>query len=165
MVKSRVPNLKDNALWFAKWVVAGIIAMWSQIPGQVAMLITFMGIDMLTGLIAAYQEKSLDSRVTRKGLTRKLLTLILLYVIHVLEQQAHIELGLEKIAAVAYIINEAISIVENCAKSGVPIPEALVSTLKRFQKLSFDKSPETGQYRSIILSDTTPKTGEIKLRP
>lgn len=147
-----MPTLKENTWWVAKWVVAGIIGTWSSIPAPVVTLLIFMGIDLLTGLIAAYAGQNIDSRVGRKGISRKLMTLILLYVIHLLETQAHFELGLEKVAAVAYTINEAISIIENCAHSGVPIPDQLVTTLQRFRKITFQKIDDTGKFE--VVQDT-----------
>lgn len=157
----RTPSLKENTFYFAKWMVAAIIAMWASIPAPVITLMIFMGVDMLTGLISAYAARKLDSRVGRAGVTRKLLTLILLYVIHLLETQAHLELGLEKIAAVAYTLNEAISIIENCARSGVPIPDQLISTLKRFQKITFVRSDETGRFNVVSVQE--PRAAQPKV--
>ena len=47
-----------------------------------------------------------------------------------------IELNLEQIGALAYLVNEVVSIIENCAKAGIPIPSQLVDALAGYSQVS-----------------------------
>jgi len=51
------------------------------------------------------------------------------------ERELGAEWKIEQIAAFAYCVNEAVSVVENCSRIGVPIPVQLVSALASMQRL------------------------------
>lgn len=121
------------AVW--KWLIAFIIAQWLQIPGIMRALLVCMVIDYGTGIAAAFVRKEISSEAGVRGLVKKMLTLIVLLAAHIGEQAAGIEFHIEQIGAMAYLVNELVSIVENCSKAGVPIPSQLVEALLTIKKL------------------------------
>lgn len=117
----------------AKWIAAAVIAQWASIPTAIHFLIWFMALDFATGVIAAFVQKRLSSSASLRGISKKVLILIMVLVAHLTEKAFGLELGLEKIAALGYTANEAISIIENCANSGVWIPPQIVEALAKFR--------------------------------
>lgn len=104
-------------------------------PSAVQLLIVLMGFDFMTGLISGFVRQKLSSDVGFRGIAKKLLALILLLLLHILEQAMGTPFQIEKIGALAFAINEIISIVENCAAAGVPIPVQVVEALLNAKKL------------------------------
>ncbi len=135
-------NWSLAAAW--KWLGAALLAHWGGMPSAVQLLIALMVCDFFTGLGAGIVQKRLSSAIGFRGIIKKLLILLLLLVIHIVEQSTALpiemkifgmELKLATIGSWAFIVNELISIVENCANAGVPIPEQWVAALLNAKKL------------------------------
>lgn len=130
-----------------KWFIAFIVGEWLLFPaaGRQALttLAIFMVLDVATGLWASGMHGKIDSGVGRRGVSKKLATLAFLLVAHGIEHLVGAELNLEVVGAVGYTINEAISIIENFAVIGVPIPSPLVAALLQAKKLRI--SPATDE--------------------
>lgn len=120
-----------------KWAAALLIGMWMKTPSVIRFLMAFMVIDYASGLAVAYMRKELCSDIGRRGLVKKLLSLLFLLAVHVMEQATGLNVGidLDSTIAVGFALNEAISIVENCARAGVPIPAQLVTALINVKRI------------------------------
>ena len=119
-------------------ILAGAIGgIFTQIFGgwsiALTILVICMAIDYGSGLVVAgvfhASPKSmgggLDSNVGWKGLVRKVATLVIILIAHFVDML----LGTEYIrdaVVIAFTINEIVSILENCALMGVPIPKVLL---------------------------------------
>lgn len=129
-----------------RWIGAFVVAEWLRIPDAMRTLMALMVIDYGTGLVAAWQKGDLSSSRAKRGLTVKILILVLLYVAKIVEQQAeHTGLNIHFVStggAYAYIVSEGISIVENVTRAGVPVPAAVVTRLMAFKKLFKMATPE-----------------------
>lgn len=113
-------------------------------------LLIFMGIDYLTGLIVAgvfknstkSESGALESRAGWKGLCRKGMTLLIVLISYRLD----LMLGTSYIrdaVVITFAVNEALSILENAALMGLPLPAVLVKALDVLkQKASFDEGTE-----------------------
>ncbi|OMC81840.1 hypothetical protein BK128_21460 [Viridibacillus sp. FSL H7-0596] len=88
----------------------------------VTILLAVMALDYATGLIAAFVNKQLNSRIGTTGFARKLYVLILIAAVYLVESvlfgSEHVGDGI----AIAYIAIEFISITENGVKMGAPMP-------------------------------------------
>jgi len=134
--------------------VAGTVTAW--IGGWDMMLKVLLGLmllDYLTGVYAAWCEKRLNSDVGGKGIIKKVLILVVV----VVATQVDLLLGTwgetlpflpefipqmaRSLAICFYIANEALSIVENVGKAGVPIPGFLKGSLEQVR----DKSGAGGK--------------------
>ena len=107
------------------------------------LLLMLMLVDYVTGIIAAMIRRELSAAESWKGLLRKSLVIAVLGTSHLMEENLGMEIGIEKIGAVAYCVNEAISIVENVARSGVPIPGQLVAALLTMKKLRMREATQS----------------------
>lgn len=122
--------------------LAGIIAAATTLFGgwddAMAILTIFIALDIVSGWLRAFVQKKLSSSESFRGVTRKVLT----YVIVAVAAQADRFTGtnLVRNAVIAfYCGTEALSILENTVAAGLPVPEFLKQVL---EKLNKDKFPE-----------------------
>ena len=100
--------------------------------GLLYALLVFVVIDYITGIMCAVVDKKLDSRIGFKGIFRKVLIFALVGVGHLLD--THI-IGTGSVLRTAviffYLSNEGVSLVENAAYLGLPIPAKLKAVLEQ----------------------------------
>ena len=122
-----------NQLTFA--TIGGFIGwFWGGCDGLIYALITFVVIDYITGVMCAIVSKNLSSEIGFKGLFRKVLIFMLVGIANVVDMQIIGAGSALKIAVVFfYLSNEGISILENAAFLGVPIPDELKKVLKQIK--------------------------------
>lgn len=98
--------------------------------GLVLALVAFVVIDYITGLMVAVIEKKLSSEIGFRGIFKKVLIFSLVGIGHIIDYYL-IEKGSAVRTAVIffYLSNEGLSIMENAARVGLPIPEKLKSVL------------------------------------
>ena len=108
--------------------------LFGQMDGLMYALIAFMILDYLTGVLVAVAQKELSSKVGFKGIAKKVIILALVAVGHILD--THV-LGGGAVCRSAvsgfYIANEGVSILENAAELGLPLPKKLVDVLKQLR--------------------------------
>lgn len=108
--------------------------LFGKFDGMMAALIVLMIIDYITGIIAAIIEKKLSSSVGARGIAKKLIMLLTVAVANVVDVSV---IGdgnaLRSVAVIFYIANEGISLLENGARLGVPIPKKLIDVLAQLK--------------------------------
>lgn len=93
-------------------------------------LIKFMILDYMTGFLRGYVNKELSSDVGLKGIARKAVILIVLIVAVSLDRLLNTGTWLFRtLICYFYIANEGLSLLENCASLGVPIPRKILDAL------------------------------------
>ncbi|AYE35702.1 phage holin family protein [Clostridium septicum] len=93
-------------------------------------LIAFMILDYVTGVLRAYVNKDVSSSVGLKGIARKAVIFIVLIVAVILDRLLNTGTWVFRtLICYFYIANEGISLLENCAGLGLPIPEKLKDAL------------------------------------
>lgn len=93
-------------------------------------LVTFVLIDYLTGVMLAIIQKELSSAVGFRGIFKKVFIFFMVTIGHVIDAYLLNEAGVIRTAVIFfYIANEGISILENSAQIGLPIPEKLKGVL------------------------------------
>ncbi|MBR6570769.1 MAG: phage holin family protein [Clostridia bacterium] len=102
------------------------------IDGLLTTLIVFMAIDYVTGLMCAVADKKLSSSIGFKGICKKVLIILLVGVAHIVDLHV-VGTGNALRSAVVcfYLSNEGISMLENAAHLGLPIPEKLKTVLQQ----------------------------------
>jgi toxin secretion/phage lysis holin len=96
-------------------------------------LVLFVVLDYLVGLVAAWTEKNLDSRVGFRGICKKVLLFVPIAICYALDQVLGQEI-LRSLAIFFYIANEGLSVIENLGRAGVPVPAALGEALEQLRK-------------------------------
>ena len=102
------------------------------IDGLLTALIVFMAIDYVTGLMCAVADKKLSSSIGFRGICKKVLIILLVGVAHIVDLHV-VGTGNALRSAVVcfYLSNEGISMLENAAHLGLPIPEKLKTVLQQ----------------------------------
>lgn len=105
------------------------------VDGLLKALIIFAVVDYITGVSAAVIEHKLNSEIGFKGITKKLLLFCIVGIAHVLDIYV-LGTGAVCRSAVAlfYIANEGLSIIENSARCGLPIPDKLRVILEQLRE-------------------------------
>ena len=100
-------------------------------------LLAFVVLDYITGIMCAVADKKLSSAVGFKGICRKVLIFALVGIGHLLDTQV---IGSGSVLRTAiiffYISNEGLSLVENAAYLGLPIPVKLRKVLEQLHDRS-----------------------------
>ncbi|WP_462425763.1 phage holin family protein [Fusobacterium varium] len=95
-------------------------------------LLIMMALDYITGVAKGYKEKNVNSKRAYKGFWKKLVILIIV----VAATQMDIILqgvGIRTLVLMFYVATEFLSILENAAILGVPIPEKLKLSLEQYR--------------------------------
>ena len=113
------------------------------VDGLMTALLVFMVLDYVTGLMCAVVDKKLSSAVGFKGICKKLLIIILVGVAHVVDVHV-VGTGEALCSAVVcfYLSNEGVSVLENAAHLGLPVPEKLKNVLAQIHGRT-DETNET----------------------
>ena len=103
----------------------------------ITVLIMFMVLDYITGFLGGVVNKTLSSSIGFKGLLKKLTILIVLVVAVSLDRLLNAGSWVFRtLVCYFYIANEAISLLENAAKIGLPIPQKLIKVLSQLKEKS-----------------------------
>lgn len=98
-------------------------------------LIILVTLDYITGVCVAIKDKKLSSSIGAKGIINKVVIFIMVSLSHVVDSYLLSSgVALERITILFYCANEAISILENAGKIGVPLPEKLLTHLNSFKE-------------------------------
>lgn len=115
--------------------VGGYIAWFlGGFDGLLIALCVFAVVDYLTGVIAAVIEKNLCSRVGFKGIAKKFLMFLMVGIAAILDMYVlGGESPVREVVIVFYIANEGISVIENAARLGLPVPKKLIDVLEQLK--------------------------------
>jgi toxin secretion/phage lysis holin len=107
--------------------------------GLLYALIAFVTIDYITGVMCAVADHTLSSEVGFKGIARKVLIFLLVGIGHILDTQVIGSGSVLRTAVIFfYLSNEGISIIENAAHLGLPVPEKLKDVLEQLHDREVD---------------------------
>lgn len=103
-------------------------------------LIAFVVIDYITGVMCAINDHSLSSEVGFRGICRKVLIFLLVGIANILDVNV---IGAGSVLRTAviffYISNEGVSLMENAAHLGLPVPEKIKVVLEQLHDRAEDK--------------------------
>lgn len=110
---------------FLGWFLGGL-------DGFLYALIIFVVVDYITGVMCAITDKRLSSKVGFKGIFRKVLIFALVGIGNILDVYVLGQPGVLRTAVIFfYLSNEGVSLLENTAHLGLPIPEKLKEVLEQ----------------------------------
>ena len=122
-------------IWTKVQMVATLIGGWlgyfmGGLDGLLIALIIFMVLDYITGLMCAVIDKKLSSAVGFRGICKKVLILMLVGLANVIDMHVVGTGSALRGAVIAfYLSNEGLSLLENAAHIGLPIPEKMKEVL------------------------------------
>ena len=117
---------------FLGWFLGGV-------DGFLYALIAFTVIDYITGVMCAITDKNLSSSIGFKGICRKVLIFTLVGIGNIVDVYVLSQGGVLRTAVIFfYLSNEGVSILENSAHLGLPIPEKLKEVLEQLHERGGD---------------------------
>lgn len=132
MLRTVIP-VNTEIVWGGITAVGGTVLSnflgWDQ---SLKVLLVAMVIDYVTGVLAAYinPHMALNSQKGFKGICKKIIIILLVALAHELDKMTGQPL-VQTMVVCFFIGNEGLSIVENAAKAGLPIPQKLRETLEQ----------------------------------
>ncbi len=100
--------------------------------GLLIALVVFAVTDYITGVMCAIADKKLSSEIGFKGICRKVIIFMLVGIAHVLDVNVIATGSVLRTAVIFfYLSNEGVSLLENAAHLGLPIPEKLKDVLEQ----------------------------------
>ena len=109
------------------WLVGGV---------DVALqcLLVAIVLDYISGLIKAYNTKTLSSSIGFRGILKKVGVLVIVMLAVIVDRVTINNGGIRTLVIYYFVANEGLSILENLAVAGLPIPKALKNALKVIKK-------------------------------
>ena len=133
--KGRYDDMKEfwNLLQFIFTAIGGWLGYFlGGCDGLLIALVVFVAVDYLTGVMCAISDKKLSSEVGFKGICRKVLIFLLVGIANILDAQV---IGTGSVLRTAviffYLSNEGVSLLENAAHLGLPVPEKIKTVLEQ----------------------------------
>jgi len=130
------------------WIQIGIAAVGGWLgyflggwDGFLYALVTFVTIDYLTGVMCAIVDKKLSSEVGARGIFKKVLIFSLVAIGHIIDKSVLGDGSVIRTAVIFfYLSNEGVSILENAAHIGLPIPQKLKDILAQLHSKGGNES-------------------------
>ncbi|MDK6696040.1 holin family protein [Gardnerella swidsinskii] len=122
-----------NTLQLAFTVVGGWLGYFlGGCDGLIIALLLFVVTDYITGVMCAAIDKKLSSSVGFKGIFRKVLIFMLVGIANIIDFQVIKQGSVIRTAVIFfYLSNEGLSLIENAAHLGLPVPEKLKNVLEQ----------------------------------
>ena len=133
--KVRKNNMKE--FWNTIQMVIAGIGGWlgyflGGCDGLLFALMAFVVIDYITGVMCAINDRKLSSEVGFRGICRKVLIFLLVGIANILDVQV---IGTGSVLRTAviffYLSNEGVSLLENAAHLGLPVPDTIKTVLEQ----------------------------------
>jgi toxin secretion/phage lysis holin len=91
-------------------------------------------IDYISGLIKAYNTKTLSSSIGFRGILKKVGVLLIVMLAVLVDRVTLNNGGIRTLVIYYFVANEGLSVLENLAQAGLPIPKKLKDALKVIKK-------------------------------
>jgi len=134
-------------------IAGGVAAYFNVLAIPLAVLMVAMAVDYISGMTKAWVAGELSSRVGVLGIIKKVGYLTVICVAAIVDwllmsglHKVGISVGMDfcfgVMCTIWFIINECISILENLAVIGVPLPRFLTAMIKRLAAVVDEKGEE-----------------------
>ena len=122
--------------------LGAVVSFFTGLPPIIWVLVAVMSLDYITGLMCGAMGKSpktetggLSSHAAFEGLLKKVLILCIVGLAALVDHAIAVSAGIEMAAVTGacclwFVASEGLSIVENAAAMGVPIPKVLLKALE-----------------------------------
>ena len=134
-------QIDERISWGLKSAAAIVAAVWGGFSPLLQALIVLMGVDIATGFLAGFVTKQLNSDVSFRGMAKKAIVLLIVATAIVVGSCSGVDVLGDAVTGF-FLAHEALSVVENAAKAGVPTPQVLRDALA---KLSPDEEKTNGE--------------------
>lgn len=133
-----------NAIQFVFTAVGGWLGYFlGGCDGLLYALLAFVVIDYINGVMCAINDKALSSEVGFRGICRKVLIFLLVGIANILDVHVISTGSVLRTAVIFfYISNEGVSLLENAAHLGLPVPQKIKAVLEQLHERAEDDDKE-----------------------
>lgn len=96
-------------------------------------------LDYISGLAKAFVTKNVSSKIGFRGLVKKVLVLIIVMLAVVVDRVTLNSGAIRTLVIYYFVANEGLSVLENLAQAGVPVPKSIKNALKVLKDMGNDK--------------------------
>lgn len=135
--------MTENSLKAIIAVIGGFLSYYlGGVNTLLTALITLMILDYISGVVAAWFEKKLNSAIGFKGIIRKVMMLVLVAVAVQIDIVTGTN-GITRSAVICFLLaNEGLSILENLTRMDIGIPPIIKDALQALKNKGESKSTE-----------------------
>lgn len=130
--------MNNKGVWVASLAASVLTTLFGPFDIALRTLIVFIVLDYITGIIKAWLLKEISSARGYQGLIKKSLVLVVIIVANMADDVFGTNGLFRNAICYIYISIESISILENLAASGVPIPQPLIDKLVQLKNNAQD---------------------------
>lgn len=130
--------MNNKGVWVASLAASVLTTLFGPFDIALRTLIVFIVLDYITGIIKAWLLKEISSARGYQGLIKKSLVLVVIIVANMADDIMGTNGLFRNAICYIYISIESISILENLAASGVPIPQPLIDKLVQLRNNAQD---------------------------
>lgn len=117
-----------------------IINMLNKIDKNLLYLIIAIILDYFTGNVKAIIKKEINSNIGYKGILKKMCYFAIIFISDIIGKVLNLEYLLKTLVIYSLLINESISILENCKILNINIPSILLDTLTIIKNKILEKT-------------------------
>lgn len=139
--------------WFYFGMVSGFfISFLGGADHLLIALLAFIVIDFITGMMSAIGSGSLSSKVGHRGVMKKLAYFLLVGFAHIVDVYVvqDSDYKFRTVAIGLILANEGISILENLAELGVPIPKKLLGLFEKMKDRDENENKNQGPEQGAV---------------
>ena len=114
-------------------ILTAITFLFGDMNVALKVLIFCLATDYISGLVKAYIAGDLDSKVGLKGILKKVGYLVIVALAYQIDKLTGNTEVIKTTVTYFFVVNEALSILENWGKIGLPIPDFLVKKIEQLK--------------------------------
>jgi phage-related holin len=145
-------------------LLAAIGMYWMRIPHQVVLLMYAQAADLIMGQLVAIANGEWAARSLGRGIVLKAAAYPLLAVCDLAEEPLHLSFHLDSYAALALIVYEFLSVVENYAKIR-PLPKIVQLAAEKAQEYLSTPNFDTKKVETLTKTVTIQPTKAVPIAP
>ena len=112
----------------------GLVYLWGGFDVAIQCLLIAIVLDYISGIIKAFVLKNLSSSIGFKGILKKVGVLVIVALAVLIDRVTGESGAIRTLVIYYFVANEGLSIIENLAQAGLPIPKVIKDALKTLKK-------------------------------
>lgn len=122
--------MKETICVLVGSITTALVYLLGGIDVALNCLLIAIALDYVSGIIKAFNNKTLSSRIGLRGLLKKIGILIIVMLAVLIDRVTGNTGAIRTLVLYYFVANEGLSIIENLGQAGLPIPKTIKNALK-----------------------------------
>lgn len=122
--------MKETICVLVGSITTALVYLLGGIDVALNCLLIAIALDYVSGIIKAFNNKTLSSRIGLRGLLKKVGILIIVMLAVLIDRVTGNTGAIRTLVLYYFVANEGLSIIENLGQAGLPIPKTIKNALK-----------------------------------